>query len=548
MTPASTYLAGFGLREATLLVAVLLLFLVALNHAFAIRYPKNLPRFGRPKGKTSVSWRARWKYHTDNPPLFQDVYEKYSKRGRTVLVPNLAFKDEVVLPSNAIRWLITQPESKVSAHWAQRELIQPYYSLGHDKFGLDPWGGNLVKTELNSAMDNVCAAMNDELDVAIETHFGTDTEQWKDIDLYPAARMIVAQASSRFTLGDSPVGLSLCRNPEYLKLCLEIADLLVLNAGVAGSSPNLLRPILGRLGSWPVRRKIRQLRGYFEPLYRERMAMLLPDATTEKAQQHEHDHEPRDHMHMMLRYALRERRAEALSLDDMTRRLCVANFGSMHQTSIQAANLLLDILASDGAFGTVAALRDEAARVRGRGEEGSRAALAAMIRADSAARESLRLHAFGTRALSRKVVAPAGVVTEDGVRLPRGAMVSVLARGVHTDAEVYGADARAYDPFRFSRQREGDDGGGGGGGGGKPSLSFVSTSAHYLPFSHGRHACPGRFIVDAELKMLLAAVLGRYDVALPAEYGGSRPPNVNVAEAYFPPEDARVRVRRRRAC
>ncbi|KAI9568081.1 hypothetical protein HD554DRAFT_2102827 [Boletus coccyginus] len=39
-----------------------------------------------------------------------------------------------------------------------------------------------------------------------------------------------------------------------------------------------------------------------------------------------------------------------------------------------------------------------------------------------------------------------------------------------------------------------------------------STSLEYLPFGHGRHACPGRFFAASELKSMLAHVVMSYDI------------------------------------
>ena len=80
-----------------------------------------------------------------------------------MLVPGLAFHDDVILPGSALRWLQRQPERLVSASAAQTEVIQPFYGFGHNKFADDPWTGMLVKTDLNAVLENICAAMNDEL-------------------------------------------------------------------------------------------------------------------------------------------------------------------------------------------------------------------------------------------------------------------------------------------------------------------------------------------------------------------------------------------------
>jgi cytochrome P450 len=252
---------------------------------------------------------------------------------------------------------------------------------------------------------------------------------------------------------------------------------------------------------------------------------------------------PEDHMQIMLRYAMKERRDEALSLHDMTRRLCIANFGSMHQTSIQITNLLLDIVDSDAEFGTISVLRDEVARVIGNDTAAgwNKSRVGALTRADSVARETLRLHGFGSRGVSRKVVGD-GLVTEDGIALPRGSMVSFIGYWAQTDPDTF-ENPLKYDPFRFSRAREAEADETGKPG--QPSLSFVSTGMQNLAFSHGKHACPGRFLVDFELKMFIAYVLVNYDVEFPKEYNGKRPQSKWVTEACFPPEDAIVRVKRK---
>jgi hypothetical protein len=138
-----------------------------------------------------------------------------------VLVPGLAFHDDVILPPTALRWLQRQPERLVSASGAQVETIQPFYGFGDDKFIQDPWTGVLVKTDLNAVLESVCSAMNDELGLAIDSHFGTDTKAWKEIDLIPTIRMIIAQASTRFTLGGEPLGRELCK--PYLILLIRPA-------------------------------------------------------------------------------------------------------------------------------------------------------------------------------------------------------------------------------------------------------------------------------------------------------------------------------------
>lgn len=160
-----------------------------------------------------------------------------------------------------------------------------------------------------------------------------------------------------------------------------------------------------------------------------------------------------------------------------------------------------------------------------------------MTLADSASRETLRLHSFANRAIMRKVKTD-DLSTPDGHLLPRGTIVSFLTWPAQTDEAAY-PDPLSYDPFRHAKLRDDAT------GTERKPVGLVTTSPEYLPFGHGKHACPGRFIVDFELKMIVAHVLRHYDIRFPPDYKDQRPPNVWMTEATFPPPGARICIRRR---
>lgn len=547
-----------------LILTLAIVVVYALNALLTGPYPKGVPLLREPAGATRFSLKTRFAYYTDCRSLFKEAYEnvgilhpytsqsdnakhktQYSKKGKAVLIPGLGVRAELILPVSSLRWATAQPDDVISVAEAFVEIDGAHYALGTEQPVLDDWQGKLVKTEMSKVLENLCAAMNDELGVAFDEHFGTDVESWRRIDLLPVVRRVVAQASSRFT-----VGLPMCRNAEYLDTNLRSLDALVMNAGVASGSPAVLQPILGRLSGLPVRLACRKLQKILTPLFRERIqALTSTDHAASGAD------EPSTHLQMMIRFAAKERPHELGDFSLLAKRVLIANFGSMHQTSLQVTNMLLNILGSDEEFHTIAALRSEITQVLGGGgdknkeaegeEAWTKAKVAQLVQADSVARETLRLHSFGGRAVMRKVVAPGGVVTDEGVALPRGAMFSFLSQPAHVDEGSY-EDAEKYDPFRFSRARRdvvAGEGKGGVAGGAK--TSFVTTSAEHLPFGHGRHACPGRFLIDFELKMIIAYVLRNYDIKFPEEYGGKRPENPWVTEALFTPAGAAIMVRRR---
>lgn len=107
-----------------------------------------------------------------------------------------------------MRWVLSQPDDHLSPGMAFAEVDMARWSMGHEKIVVDAWQGMIVKTDLNKILETICEAMNNELGFVFDEKFGTDTENWKELDLIPTIQLVVAQAASRFT-----VGLPLCTIP-----------------------------------------------------------------------------------------------------------------------------------------------------------------------------------------------------------------------------------------------------------------------------------------------------------------------------------------------
>ncbi|CAI6090501.1 unnamed protein product [Clonostachys chloroleuca] len=496
----------------------------------SVPYPDNIPLIREAPGARRFSLRTRWAYYTDCKALFKDAWDNYLKLGKPVVIPGMGFRKEVLLPPSMIRWVLVQPASRLNVPHAMAEMDQAKFTLGHDGPILDSWQGLLVKTELNRVLEAICASLNDELGRAFDKHFGDDEENWVEFKLRETISRAIAQANSRFT-----VGLPLCRDPEYLKTVLDINDGLLANGGLICGLPTVLQPLFGPIIGISLQQHISKVKRWLIPLWRERVAIARADEEDEGS-----TNAPLDHVQMMVKFALKERPEEINDHELIVRRICAQNFGAVHQTTLQVCNLLLDILGSDVEYDTINALRKESDDILGTEDDSDRsksqwtkARVNSMVLADSVSRETLRLHAFANRAMMRKVMVD-GVTTPEGYNLPKGTLASFLSYPVQTDNDVY-PDALKYVPFRFVEKR--DEG---------APVTFVTTSSEYLPFGHGKHACPGRFLVDFELKMIVAHVLRNYDIKFPAEYEGKRPPNEWITEASFPPNGVRICVRKRK--
>ena len=294
----------------------------------------------------------------------------------------------------------------------------------------------------------------------------------------------------------------------------------------------MLRPLVGRIVGLKTQFAQRKVRKHFELTYRARLETL------KHAKDDPQHIEPQDHLQLMLRYAQKERPHELYDIDVMSRRLTASNLGSMHLTSFQVTNMLLNILGSDAEYNTISILRDEVAQTIGSDNKWTKAHISRMIKADSVARETLRCNSFGGRAIFRKVMVD-NVETDAGIKLPKGTIFSFLGQPAQMDEDIYNEPWK-YDPFRFSRIREAAI---------SSALmktpSFVTTGPEHLSFGHGKHACPGRFLVDFELKMIIAYVLTNYDIKFPEEYGNKRPANKWLMEVSMPPKGVKMLVKRR---
>ncbi|KAM7221982.1 cytochrome p450 [Rhypophila decipiens] len=514
-------------------------------------YPKNIPLINEPPSARRFSLKTRYRFYTDNVALHQEAWNSYLKLGKPVVLPTLGYSAEVVLPPGWMKWVHSLPEHVVSVAEAFVQFDKIFYSMGDEKYIRDQYQGLLVK---RFDLEVMGGAIWDEMgDCFSRWVDGKEEDQdgWKEVDVAETVRGIVAQITARFT-----VGLDLCRNEEYLRLTCDISDAFVVTAAVGMAVPPILQPVACRLAALPLRVKTRRFLHMLEPVYKKRVEQLKSDAKpppqdSSGQQQRDSNRRPYDHLQLMLEFAQRNRPDEFESINDMGRRLAIANFGGIHQTAIHLGVMVLDLLGSDAEFNTISSLRDEFKRVMysdGDPDKWTKSKLASLVKADSLGRESMRLNQFGGRALFRKVVADGGLKgpgDHGHVVLPKGTMFSFLSKMPQTDEQTY-PDALKLDPFRFSRMREAAAAAEGiEKGAAPPPVSFVSLSLDHLPFAHGKHACPGRFIVDFEMKMLFCYLLKNYDIEWPSEYEGRRPPNVYVAEACFPPKGARMRIRRR---
>jgi cytochrome P450 len=335
------------------------------------------------------------------------------------------------------------------------------------------------------------------------------------------------------------------RNTEYLGSASSYTQSVVPAAAILRQIPEGLRPIIAKIVTLPNIYFIRKTARFLDPEIKSRLADI--DRRSNDVEKKASETEPNDFLQWLIKYARERLPPSELSPHIIAGRMLALNFAAIHTSTFSITNIIFDLVSSDPSLDYIGQLREEAATVLA--EDGgiwTKRGLSKMRKIDSAIRESLRVRSFLSAGLVRKVVAPNGITTPDGVHCPRGSSVGIAAIGVHNDNAIY-PEAAQFQPFRYLDAREAITANTETGKFGteeiikKANYATVSTSVDYLPFGHGRHACPGRFFATNELKLLLAYMVLNYDIE-PLE---KRPEGKWIGQVTIPDMKATIKVRRR---
>ena len=73
---------------------------------------------------------------------------------------------------------------------------------------------------------------------------------------------------------------------------------------------------------------------------------------------------------------------------------------------------------------------------------------------------------------------------------------------------------------------------------------WASANLENMAFGYGRHACPGRFFADYEIKLIIAHLLSAYDFEYVKEQK-QRPANLNAETQMIPNHQTKIRMCKR---
>lgn len=512
----STMLHEFLSHPVVVIVALLTIYVLTSSPR---RRRPNIPIIGTRKGDWFPHLQAQWRNTRDFEAALAAAYAQ----ARPVLVPVLGEGDIVIMPPADIKFLLDQPDSVLGFSERAFEGFQIDYTFPDPTIPRIPLHETLLRTKLTPQIGSLVPDMADETACAFDAYW-KDTEMsgdWREVCVFESMRHIVGRVANR-----AFIGLPFCRDPELVNNGMAFAADIPLSSTIIKLIWKPLRPILAPIVTIPNR------------LHTRRFRKIIIAETERRLRIHEAGGpEPNDFLQWSIQQAKATGNPYMWRSAVLADRILIVNFAAIHTTSLTLTEAILDLVSSQPEH--LDAIREEIASVFAlHNGQWSKPALSHLHKLDSAIRESARLNSIVTIGLGRTVVADAGLTTAGpgGAHLPKGTKVSVAACRIMRDEARYAGGA-AFLPFRFSDRRAAQ-------GADHVRLArnaLPTTNPDFLTFGHGRHACPGRFFAAAEMKLVLAHAILRYDFAMLPE----RPAGSWFGVVRRPPLTATVRIRKR---
>ncbi|KAK7419947.1 hypothetical protein QQZ08_010650 [Neonectria magnoliae] len=213
-------------------------------------------------------------------------------------------------------------------------------------------------------------------------------------------------------------------------------------------------------------------------------------------------------------------------LDAQLQQQLLLAVASIHTTSSSVLHCLYDLAARPE---YVSELRQEAKEVlEACGGVFTKEGLGRLEKLDSFMKESQRLCSPDLTTFQRMAVKP--LTLPDGTYVPAKTKLEIATSAINIDG-TYFENPETFDGLRFYRRRQN----------GESNLIYTSVGRTNLGWGVGRHACPGRFLADVEIKIIIAELLLRYDIKNPE--GQGRYKNFEFEAIVFPDPEAKIMLK-----
>lgn len=396
--------------------------------------------------------------------------------------------------------------------------------------------------------DKITEPMMEETALALSDIWTDDTE-WHAVSLNKTLLALVARISSRVYLGDEGV-----RNEAWLKMTREYTVDVSIASEVLRLFPYYTRYLVHWVLPWcrRARAHVREARRILIPLLEQRRRdehELAHDGDHDHNQKSQtnkirnkkrdddddddnddDDEQPKHKQNHNDAISWLERAADGKPYDHVSAQLLLS-IASIHTTTDLVSQAMIDLAGNPSILPD---LREEievslpsAANPNSTSaaQKQNKSFLSNLPLLDSALKETQRLKPISIGSMRR--LALQDLTLSDGTFIPKGAFIAVSAHrnwdpSLHENPEVWDG----YRFFNYISRDDDDDTTNTEKGSRKEEKDgrehnnkkekngqhkLVGLSPDHLGFGYGKHACPGRFFAAAEIKIVLAEILRRYE-------------------------------------
>ncbi|KAF8220171.1 cytochrome P450 [Tricholoma matsutake] len=447
-------------------------------------------------------------YLFNGPAMTQRGYDQH--RYSIFKLPTFGRWMVVVAGSKLIDELRKVPEDVLSFNDAVDEDLHISYTLG-PRIGENPYHIPIIQSKLSSNLTAMCIPLQDEIVAACKDIITVHDHEWSKFRGMETLMEIICRASNRIF-----VGAPLCREAGFTEAANQYTNTIAKSSAFLSLLPSFLVPPVGYFLGRNISTNLDRTAEYLGPIIEDRKRKIEEYGPN-------YPGKPND----MLTWLIDEAKGEETSTNNLTRRILTVIFASINTSSLTLLHALY-YLAANPEYSQV--MRDEIKQVVDN-VGWNHAAVKQMTTVDSFIKESQRLNSLGSLMMHR--VARQPFTFQDGTYIPQGTHIYVAAHPIHLDDTNY-TDPTEFKPFRFVNKEDEHNK--------TRKLDMTTTQADFLPFGHGRHACPGRFFAAEMLKLTLAHIIMNYDVKLEGEH----PKNTWILSTCLPNTTAEVMFRKRK--
>ncbi|KAF4816228.1 Cytochrome P450 monooxygenase ATR2 [Colletotrichum siamense] len=445
-------------------------------------------------------------YSFDAPGIVQKGYEQFKDR---IFGVDTADGVKLVFPHQYVEEISKEPG--LSFHNSlDHDLLIDYTYMG----GLKEFSLTTFKKEIIPHLPKFIPEFTELIQGYIPGALG-DNEDWTPVNIYPKMLRMLGILTARVMIDNQAP-----HNDTWITLTTEYVQSGTSYAHQLKFWPGFMRPLVHR----------------FLPEYSEIQRQLSDGRSIlvqaiENFNKRESQGSPEPQPTSVLYHMSRKAAGTSSSVIDMhLKEQMNLAVGGIHTTSAVLTQTLFE-LSSHPEY--VPELRQEVVDTL-RKFDGvlSKAALWDMHKLDSFIREAHRLNSPNLTTLQRR--ATRDVTLSDGTFIPKGTKLEFPTFAIHRDTDFY-EDATSFDGYRFLKKRHEDE---------ETSAKhhYVSARKDMLGWGYGKTACPGRFLADIEIKLIVAFILLNYDIKNPE--GQGRHKSVHFENQVFPNPSKPVLIRK----